>query len=96
VKEEANYFNSRGNLSWRTDFKWDVDGKLLESNLYKDNRIALEAEYSYETDSMGNWIQCIQQRNLHYNVLTSHLDSNDYIIERKVEYFPVRGEDDDS
>jgi len=87
MREELDYFNSRGNMSWRTMYNYDRDGKILDANIYKDNRVALELSYQYKCDSMGNWVSRIEDRNLHWNVLTAHLDSNDYIVDRMIEYY---------
>ena len=86
-KLEKNYFNSSGKLIWRTTYRYDRNNNMKESKLYRDNRIAVKSTFKYQCDASGNWVSRLEEREVHRNILTAHLDSGSILIERKIEYY---------
>lgn len=86
-KTEMEYYNSNGKPSWRTTYKYDRYHNLIERKLFKDHRLATKSVYKYQFDEGGNWISCVEDRELQENILTAHLDSASVVTERKIEYY---------
>jgi len=82
------YFNIKGRTSWETKYKYNRDNVLTASTIYKSNRVAAESEYSYQTDSQGNWTSRTETREVYYNILTRDLVEGTFLIERIIEYYP--------
>jgi hypothetical protein len=86
-KLEMGYFHGNGRLSWLTKFDYDRYNNLVESRLFKSNRIAVYTMYEYQFDEVGNWVVRREKREVHVNILTAGLDRNDMVTERNIEYY---------
>ena len=84
---ETKYYNNRGKLSWRKKIKYNQDGFILESKLYESNRIARKSEFSYSTDSSGNWIERTEKRQLYDNFFAYNLNDDTVVTIRRIEYY---------
>lgn len=85
---EMIYYNSKGRTSWETKYKYDRNNHLVESILFKSNRVAAISKFTYEYDPEGNWIRRVEERKVHYNILTAHLVEGTFVTEREIEYYP--------
>ncbi len=81
------YFNASGHTSWVTKYKYDRYDNLIESNVYKNNYIALETEYNYRFDDTGNWTVRHEKRNVHRNILTVSILEGNILTEREISYY---------
>lgn len=86
-KVEKTYYKESGRVSWRSKYKYDRYGNLAQLRLFKDNRIAIESNYSYDFDEQGNWVTRYEDRMLVENIMTSHLNGGNTLTERKIEYY---------
>lgn len=87
-KTEMIYFNAKGRTSWETKYKYDRKNNMVESTVYKSNRVAAISKYSYQFDSTGNWTSRTEKREVKRNILTSNLLEGKFTIERTIEYYP--------
>ena len=86
-KLETGYFHGSGRLSWMTKNKYDRYKNMIESRVYKSNRIAVISMYEYQFDAAGNWTYCKENRDVHVNILTEGLEKADMVHERLIEYY---------
>jgi hypothetical protein len=87
-KSEMNYFNSNNKHTWRKTYKYNVDNYVQLSRMYKDNRVVVMSDFSYEYDEEGNWTTRKEYRKLYYNIYTSLIDKGDVLTKRKISYYP--------
>jgi hypothetical protein len=87
-KSEMNYYNANDRHSWRKTYKYDKDNLVELSRMYKDNRIVLRSDYSYEFDTAGNWTKKTEYRKIYYNIYSSLLKKGDIVTNRKIDYYP--------
>ena len=86
-RSETVHFNAFERTSWLKKFKYDRDGRLIKSSLYISNRIAVESTFTYSFDSIGNWVNRTEEREVHKNILTEHIEEGPYITERVIVYY---------
>jgi hypothetical protein len=86
-RSELSYFHGDGHLSWITKYKYDRYNNLIESRLYKSNRIAVLTKYKHQFDAMGNWTVRSEEREIYVNILTAGLERADMVTERNIEYY---------
>ena len=84
-KVEMPYFNSRGRTSWDTKYHYDQNDILVESIVFKSNRVAAISKYTYQYDSKGNWVNRLENREVNYNILTASLVEGNFVIRREIE-----------
>jgi len=84
---EMGYHHGNGRLSWRTKYKYDRYANLIESSVFKSNRIAVFTIYKHQYDEEGNWVLRTEERDVHINILTAGLDTNNMITERTIAYY---------
>ena len=84
---ESAYFHGNGRLSWLTKCKYDRYNNLIESRVYKSNRIAVLSRYNYRFDATGNWVVRNENRKVYVNILTAGLERANTVTERIIEYY---------
>jgi YD repeat-containing protein len=84
---ESAYLDGNGRLSWITKYKYDRYDHLIESNVYKSNRIAVESGYKYKFDDSGNWVSRAEDRTVYVNILTAGIEKSDMLAERIIDYY---------
>ena len=84
---ELSYFKGNGHLSWISKYKYDRYDNLVESRLFKSNRIAVFSTYKYQYDAVGNWVVQREEREVYVNILTAGLERADMVTERTIEYY---------
>jgi len=86
-KLESAYFKGNEMLSWITKYEYDRYDNLIKSRVFKSNRIAVNSEYKYQLDEVGNWISRKEKREVFVNILTAGLNQSDVLTERTIEYY---------
>ena len=87
-RSEMNYYNSDNDHTWRKVYKYNFNNLLKQSRTYKDNRIVLRADYTYDFDEQGNWIKRTERRHLYHNIYSSFFEKGDVVTNRRIEYYP--------
>lgn len=86
-KEEMNYYDSDERLRWRKTYKYDRYNLLVESRMFKDNRVAIKSVFSYEFDEYRNWVRRWERKIVYKNIYTPFLDTRSVITSREIDYY---------
>ncbi|MFJ1492301.1 hypothetical protein [Capnocytophaga canis] len=75
--KEEKVSNFDGSVEYRTTYKYDENGEIIEKKNYRSQSNLEKRTYTYEYDKYGNWVKRITYKN----------DKPKFIAEREIEYY---------
>jgi len=84
---QFSYHHGNERLSWLTKYTYDRYDNMIESRVFKSNRIVVLSTFKYQFDDIGNWISRKEERQVDVNILTEGLELNNSVTERIIEYY---------
>lgn len=84
---EMKSYNSDGKATKRVKYRHNQYGDVLESKTYISNRLAITSQFSYNYDTLYNWLKKHEQRKVEDNIFTIDISKDNVLTERIIEYY---------
>ena len=84
---ELKSYNSDGKTTKRVKYRHNQYGDVLESKTFISNRLAITSQFSYDYDTLNNWLKKHENRKVEDNIFTIDISKDDVLTERIIEYY---------